>query len=343
MNITFLIGNGFDVNLGLKTQYKQFYPIFLNANKDRSPNDCIKKFCDMIEEDYEKWSDFEWAFAQNIKGTHTEVGEILKNFDELFSQYLKEQCEQLVYDSPDVQNKFAEFIVHPYRYLTKADSQKIEDFYNSRMNSTHFYRFINFNYTDTLQKLLNQLHLVQRTTNKGIFIDKKYAPLHIHGSLDEKYMIIGVDSLSQLSDELMKENLRLNRHCVKASINREYGYYSKENEYEQLIKLSDIIYAYGIGFGETDRRRWNVLKDWLQMNAAHKLVIFKYNSGFPELDGMNKGLMLDAIDNAKDEYLKLLGFEEDVFEGKRNQIFVADSGSALQFKLKNDKKKLVMS
>lgn len=29
MFITFLIGNGFDVNLGLNTRYSDFYPVFL--------------------------------------------------------------------------------------------------------------------------------------------------------------------------------------------------------------------------------------------------------------------------------------------------------------------------
>lgn len=29
MNVTFLIGNGFDINLGLKTSYKDFYEQYI--------------------------------------------------------------------------------------------------------------------------------------------------------------------------------------------------------------------------------------------------------------------------------------------------------------------------
>ena len=35
MNITFLIGNGFDIKLGLKTRYTDFYPIYINSNKNK--------------------------------------------------------------------------------------------------------------------------------------------------------------------------------------------------------------------------------------------------------------------------------------------------------------------
>ena len=40
MNITFLLGNGFDIGLGMKSGYKNFYPYFI----EKSSNDnMIKK------------------------------------------------------------------------------------------------------------------------------------------------------------------------------------------------------------------------------------------------------------------------------------------------------------
>lgn len=29
MNVTFFLGNGFDININLKTRYKDFYPFFM--------------------------------------------------------------------------------------------------------------------------------------------------------------------------------------------------------------------------------------------------------------------------------------------------------------------------
>ena len=46
MNITFFIGNGFDLNLGLKTGYKSFYEYYTKA----CPEDMLSK---AISADYE--------------------------------------------------------------------------------------------------------------------------------------------------------------------------------------------------------------------------------------------------------------------------------------------------
>ena len=44
MNITFLIGNGFDINLGLKTRYTNFYPYYL----EKYPEEMIAKLSEAL-------------------------------------------------------------------------------------------------------------------------------------------------------------------------------------------------------------------------------------------------------------------------------------------------------
>ena len=36
MEITFLIGNGFDIGLGMRTQYSQFIPRYIKNGKNKS-------------------------------------------------------------------------------------------------------------------------------------------------------------------------------------------------------------------------------------------------------------------------------------------------------------------
>ena len=49
---------------------------------------------------------------------------------------------------------------------------------------------------------------------------------------------------------------------------------------------------------------------------------------------MSKGLLYDAIDTARDEYLNILGVCEDgEYEKYHNRIYVADSNKVLNFKL----------
>jgi len=76
MHVTFLIGNGFDVNLGLATRYTDFYPTYIKANEHLPDDNCIKKFCMKIKDNYQNWSDFESAFAEYAEGSHNNVHNI---------------------------------------------------------------------------------------------------------------------------------------------------------------------------------------------------------------------------------------------------------------------------
>ena len=61
MNITFFIGNGFDLNLGLKTSFIDFIKIYKNESSD---NEIIKNFKQKICENQELWSNAEVAFGK---------------------------------------------------------------------------------------------------------------------------------------------------------------------------------------------------------------------------------------------------------------------------------------
>ena len=70
MKITFLIGNGFDLNLGLKTTYKDFYKNFLSTLDSESLNNNI--LYKHIDKNIEDWVDFEtrlglFTFPPNSK------------------------------------------------------------------------------------------------------------------------------------------------------------------------------------------------------------------------------------------------------------------------------------
>ena len=62
MNITFLIGNGFDLNLGLKTSFSDFLKVYKEPQAGDS--DVIKKFKSYFLKDENLWSDAEMAFGK---------------------------------------------------------------------------------------------------------------------------------------------------------------------------------------------------------------------------------------------------------------------------------------
>lgn len=57
MNILFIIGNGFDLNLGLKTGYQDFYEYYI---KQKSSSDVVKRLKEHLEKErFKIWSDME--------------------------------------------------------------------------------------------------------------------------------------------------------------------------------------------------------------------------------------------------------------------------------------------
>lgn len=61
MNITFLIGNGFDLNIGLATTYSAFLEEY--AKPSDKDNDLLKYFKQKILKDAKMWSNAEMAFG----------------------------------------------------------------------------------------------------------------------------------------------------------------------------------------------------------------------------------------------------------------------------------------
>lgn len=327
MNVTFLIGNGFDINLGLKTRYTDFYDLYIKSNKERDENDSIKKFCNIIENDerYETWADFEAAFAKNAFGTEIDVREILADFTVKFANYLKTQTQLCDYGHKDLIEQFVHFLLKGYTNLENRDKKNIERSYKKHEGEAARFNFVNFNYTDTLEILVDIV--------KEKYIIKSI--INIHGKLNEN-IIIGIDSIDQFEDGDLKNNESVERYCVKCVINDLMGNSDIEKKFIEIIESSTIVYAYGISFGKSDQSRWKVITEWMKKDLSNKLVIYKYGVDYKKYDVAYSLKRLDRIDEYKDEYLEILGFEKDEFEYYRDQIFVLDSTDVLQFKLIND-------
>lgn len=343
MNITFLIGNGFDIRLGLKTRYTDFYNIYIDSNKDRAEDDSIKKFTDLIDPNYETWADFEMAFAENAFGTTQDVKDILRDFSDKFANYLREQTQLCDYTDRNNLNKFESFLIYGYILLNDKDRPKIQEIY-SNLNDNVKINFINFNYTNTLDKLIDNYK--ENNSNSDTLIsfyhnNIKYSmsighTLNIHGSLNDSFIIIGIDSISQIIDEYLKNDDSLNRYCVKSAINEYVGKKRVEARFDGMINSSNIIYAYGLSFGKSDKSRWDLIVKWLKSDMNNKLIIYKYKPEFGHFQSVYGPGLIDAVENEKNYYLNLLGFDKSEYEAYYDQVFVVDSDDVLDFKLIND-------
>ena len=69
--VTFIIGNGFDIQMGLNTRYSDFYKVYTEIKEKDS--ELIKWFKGEISKDWENWADFELGmgrFSKEFNNTH---------------------------------------------------------------------------------------------------------------------------------------------------------------------------------------------------------------------------------------------------------------------------------
>lgn len=134
MNIVYLIGNGFDINLGMKTRYTDFYQTYL---KKESKSNFVEKLKSDIFSNVQNWSDLELALGQ-----YTSAFSNLSEFDEVFDDlinslcdYLEEEYEKYDFDSLDVGQFFKDLCGFD-RFLSVADRSELDD-YKRNWKSNH--------------------------------------------------------------------------------------------------------------------------------------------------------------------------------------------------------------
>ena len=90
MNIVYLIGNGFDRNLNLSTDYKSFYNYYLAQPSNSRGVEYLKQ---TIESNYENWSDLEEALGKYFKNISNEnvAKDIHKDLLDNLQKYILEQ------------------------------------------------------------------------------------------------------------------------------------------------------------------------------------------------------------------------------------------------------------
>lgn len=307
MKITFLIGNGFDINLGLKTKYKDFINYYKNfdyvervfneeiiINQEKRKKELIDLFKKNIKNDIEMWSKGELALGKYTSELSEGEGDIfsiyLTDFGDELSKYLIEQETHIDYNLNKEQiNKSFKKIINISDSFSRAENNDLREIYEYYSFQNFELEFITFNYTNTLDNCIKQLnskilntHTFNSSEKNEIISDNIY---HIHGDVNE--MVLGVNDESQISNiDIFNCDLRdiyLNSF-LKEKNNKLYGKLIEE-EVISLLDSSKILYIYGMSIGETDKRWWKRLCEWLNRDDMRRLIIYqrkKYdNSAIP--------------------------------------------------------------
>lgn len=276
MNITFLVGNGFDLNLGLKTRYVDFYPYFKEHAKE---DNMIKKW---LTEDEQLWADMEEGLGkelgklkeEEIENFYDDKGEL----DSLLTDYLEIEQEKYKWkDDKVIKDEIQNSILKFSDDLSEEGKRAIKKTIEKYRNEEYTYIFVSFNYTKVLDKMVelfkdNPTFANHRATNGSSKADVLGKVIHIHGTIEQE-MILGVNDEKQVENNtLIQDEIFLNT-IIKKRMNLGIGQRKTENVIN-VIDESHIICIFGMSLGNTDKMWWEELVRWLLSNGDNKLVIF---------------------------------------------------------------------
>lgn len=327
MHITFLIGNGFDRNLGLNTAYSDFVKVYKEL---KSKSEHITKFREHIKENEELWSKAEEALGKYTRQLEKGQGAVFSECQEDFcinlAQYLIEQERRIAYTESKeaIQKTFKQFarLSEP---LSTVERSKINEVYQKRSGEDFIFDFINFNYTRTLDQCLQIVNespgLLGAHSNSGVQHKHSVGKIcHVHGTV-EGQMVFGVNDDSQIdkpevfegSDgELSKALL------IKKEANASY----RENtdaKAAQILNASSIIYIYGMALGITDTLWWERICAWLSENENHHMILHQYK--MPKESALPfKRLNFEL--RIKREFMKLGKLSEAKYQSVGDQIHI---------------------
>lgn len=273
MNVLFILGNGFDINLGLKTRYQDFYDIYGKSHNDNDAVMRLKKHISKNTDGY--WSDLELAL-----GEYTKKFKCTEDFDEVMediifslSKYLKDI--QSNFSKSNIKcEKFFNDLNSPENYLTFTQKNQILEFKDKFQNSSWTTSIVSFNYTNIVEQILEGIedsdigsHQYSNFKLKHI-LNKRIQ--HIHGYVDNK-MILGVNDLTQIANTELHENLDIEESIVKSKCNEANGDDSILN-FENKIKSADLICAFGLSFGDSDKVWWEKIGERLRSSNSHMII-----------------------------------------------------------------------
>lgn len=289
MKITFLIGNGYDLNIGLKTGYASFLEWYL---QQPSSEEYIPDFKKLIHDGIDYWSDLEIALGKNTlhPPLNTKNGfKVCKtDLDVNLNRYLKDQNSQVRFPSQDDIDCFRKSIVS-FRTICSSQTQdKLKAIYNKHKEKEYEYNIVDFNFTNTVDLFWNILpddafwHNIFYPKLYGGMgfrtFDKKGKLFHIHGTLNDS-MMTGLDNPSQMTNTIFQRTDLINSLCVKPIMN-ENSKRDVEKKVEELIDTTTIFVVYGMSIGLTDAKWWKRIVRRLLSEENTYLLIVNYDKDY---------------------------------------------------------------
>lgn len=320
MQLTFLIGNGFDLNLGLNTRYRQFYDYYI---KQDSKNDTIRHFKEDLSEHIEDWADLEVALGDYAEHFSLEQAndyiELLDDIQDSLANYIDDQLIDFNITDDD-RKKLISDLFSPERHLNPREKEEFIAYKNRFIKQPYNVDVVSFNYTKTFEMLYEYNGTPISFPARGYQGNSYHQILkcveHIHGLTSED-MLLGVNDQSQIKNDKLKNVREIIRAIVKTEANINAGTL-RDRRTQQLINVSDIICIYGMSIGVTDKFWWETVIDRLKSSDARLIIFTRGDEIIPRRSYRAKNNK-DAIIQKLLSYKRL---DDNVYKNIASHIFV---------------------
>ncbi len=306
MDTLFLIGNGFDLNCGMKTRYFDVYEGYV---REKSASDVIKKFKESISADIENWGDFEMAMAQYAEEIESEKEflECVRDFAVYMKMHLKKESvafKKKLVDNQRIRSAVLKEADKSFSAFYLGISHNVDRIMSSRdAGNPYTINAVSFNYTDVFDIIFSQYIQLYRMKERKV--------IHVHGVLQED-PVFGIDNEAQMKLKFTLTR-KGKRGFIKPVFNEEFDRYRVEQARNRINEASTIC-AYGMSLGESDLSWRNAIMEWLRRNSNHHFFVYQYELSDATYRTIDE--KMDLEEDTKESLLSKWGIDSDdaIFE-----------------------------
>lgn len=344
MKITFMVGNGFDMGLGIKSSYGAFYNWYCKMPSEKAYIQMFKKdiMNDMsrdIPADEKTWADFELGLgAYTANFTKASVDRFIECYgdaQESIAKYLKEQ--EASFDpetySEESYTSFLKSIFNFYEETPDGEKNRIKGSLDNVMEEDREVTVVSFNYTDSLERIWRKIPdepLAAWTVGSRKYtyrINRNI--IHVHGTTTA-FPILGVNDDSQIANKELLDTPQFKEMLIKADCVNALGQLWHDHAKAQ-IENSRFICILGMSLGASDTKWWKLIAQWLTSSDKRHVIVYWYEKNPP--NGVSIYRQIRCINNVKDKLLSYSSLSDAIKGQIRDRIHVViNTDTFLQLK-----------
>ena len=190
-------------------------------------------------------------------------------------------------------------------WLREQELNRLGDI-NDRQQVLNYCSFVNFNYTETFDKLLGIKADGTHSTSEHYSFDQRAVGVeilnreslfvlerlvHVHGSNKARNSIFGVSDSRQITDIAAREMAEAIGVLVKDCADREkaVGNYDLTAD---VLNEADRVVLFGLSIGNSDKYWWRLLMQRVRKVEDFRVFIFPYSKSPETIKDYNDYLML---------------------------------------------------